>query len=218
MEKSNELFLNKYYSKSMRVQGWDYASPAYYFVTICIKNGKPFFGQIRNNIMHLSEIGDIVLYNLITTPDHFKYTVLNKFSILPNHLHFIIQILWNDNPLYEKTKGDNCCFFCRDVACNVSTKKTTNISTKKPPMSNNNKNFYSQISPRPGSLSTIIRSFKSACTNQIRKSHLPLFQWQSKFYDHIIRNDFDLFRIPNYISTNPTKWEQDKNNKLGLWM
>jgi len=36
------------------------------------------------------------------------------------------------------------------------------------------------------------------------------FQWQTRFYDHIIRNDAAYQRIANYINTNPENWEQDK--------
>jgi len=66
--------------------------------------------------------------------------------------------------------------------------------------------------PLPGSLSTIIGSFKSAVTkniNIIRKSPGNKV-WQSRFYDHIIRNEKDLFRIRTYIQNNPLKWELDE--------
>jgi hypothetical protein len=38
------------------------------------------------------------------------------------------------------------------------------------------------------------------------------FAWQSRFYDHIIRNDEDLGRIRNYIQDNPIKWKLDEYN------
>ena len=48
---------------------------------------------------------------------------------------------------------------CRDVACNVSTG-----------------NIMSCISPKPNSLSTIIRSFKSAVSNWCHKNNFDDFQ------------------------------------------
>jgi REP element-mobilizing transposase RayT len=59
-------------------------------------------------------------------------------------------------------------------------------------------------------LSYIIRGFKSSCTKQIHLSGNFAFRWQSRFYDHIIRNENDLHRIRTYIRNNPLKWELDE--------
>lgn len=55
-------------------------------------------------------------------------------------------------------------------------------------------------------LSFIIRGFKGSVTKQIHILGYDNFQWQSRFYDHIIRNESDLQRIRNYIQNNPMKW------------
>jgi len=68
------------------------------------------------------------------------------------------------------------------------------------------KNIHmSSISPSSGSLATIIRSFKSAVTQTIHKTNHD-FEWQSRFYDHIIRTGIELSRIRDYIKSNPEKW------------
>lgn len=33
--------------------------------------------------------------------------------------------------------------------------------------------------------------------------------WQRSFFDHIIRNEQDLFNVRQYIELNPIKWELD---------
>lgn len=69
--------------------------------------------------------------------------------------------------------------------------------------------------PVANSLSSIIGSFKSAASkkiNEIRKSPGAKV-WQSRFYDHIIRNDNDLHRIRVYIQNNPLKWKMDEYYK-----
>lgn len=66
--------------------------------------------------------------------------------------------------------------------------------------------------PKPGSLSTIIRSYKSAVTRWARRNAYPKFAWQSRFYDHIIRSDESLHEIRSYIRHNPLKWDLDKYN------
>ena len=59
-------------------------------------------------------------------------------------------------------------------------------------------------------LSNIIRGFKGSVTKRIHILGYSQFQWQSRFYDHIIRNEVDLSRIRNYIKNNPLKWELDE--------
>ena len=36
--------------------------------------------------------------------------------------------------------------------------------------------------------------------------------WQSRFYDHIIRDDVDFFLVKQYIELNPIFWEFDIDN------
>ena len=33
--------------------------------------------------------------------------------------------------------------------------------------------------------------------------------WQRGFYEHVVRNEADLFRIMEYIENNPLQWELD---------
>jgi len=64
--------------------------------------------------------------------------------------------------------------------------------------------------PISGSLSAIIGSFKAAITRRINKLMPEKIQvWQRDFYEHIIRNENDLYNIRKYIELNPLKWEID---------
>ena len=53
------LYKNRYRIESARLQGWDYSSPGYYFITITTKNREHLFGKILYGKMVLSEIGKI---------------------------------------------------------------------------------------------------------------------------------------------------------------
>ena len=72
--------------------------------------------------------------------------------------------------------------------------------------------------PTSNSIPTIIRSFKAITTkniNQIRNSPgLPV--WQRNYYEHIIRNEYKMTRIREYIQNNPLKWELDEENPDNL--
>jgi hypothetical protein len=62
-------------------------------------------------------------------------------------------------------------------------------------------------------LGNVVGSFKSAVTKSLRKSGHKSFQWQPRFYDHIIRNEKDLYRIRKYIDENPFKWSIGEDNE-----
>ncbi|MFH1536841.1 MAG: hypothetical protein ABID45_02545, partial [Patescibacteria group bacterium] len=197
-------------------------------------------------------------------PQHFKHVNLDAFIIMPNHLHGIIQILWNNNPLFAKNENDNKKLHQNLVnnICNINFFQNTIIDLRKDIIYLNNdmmtnfqtdvvrfrrdainrvstqnvntKNNFEKIQKtqknsggitgkhnpmlQPNSLSEMMRSFKARCTYKIRKNHDSHFQWQARFYDHIIRNEFSLFTIREYIINNPSKWQRDRNNKKGLWM
>ncbi len=54
-------------------------------------------------------------------------------------------------------------------------------------------------------ISTIIQQTKGYVTKQIGWS-----VWQSRFHDHVIRNQADYDDIYRYIENNPLQWEQDE--------
>jgi REP element-mobilizing transposase RayT len=66
--------------------------------------------------------------------------------------------------------------------------------------------------PQSNNLSAIIRGFKGATTKNIHAVGFAEFKWQSRFYDHIIRDEMELNRIRKYIINNPSKWKNDRNN------
>ena len=50
----SDKFKDKYRIESARLQKWDYAWMAAYFITICNKNRLHFLGEIEHNAMKLS--------------------------------------------------------------------------------------------------------------------------------------------------------------------
>ena len=70
----------------------------------------------------------------------------------------------------------------------------------------------------PKSLSTIVGSYKSIVTKEINL-HIQNsgFAWQLRFHDRIIRDEGELNRIREYIESNPSNWESDRNNQDDLF-
>lgn len=183
----SDYFQNKYRLDSHRLKGWDYRTPGWYFITICTFNGICYFGEIRNVLMCLSDIGSIVWKYWNEIPFHHLHAKLGKFIVMPNHVHMTIKL----------TKR-------KDLNINpVETLHATSLRR------DHQKNPISSISPKPGSISTIVRSFKSAVTKWAHLNNHNNFAWQPGFYDHIIRNLKSLHYINRYIHTNPENWDED---------
>lgn len=67
--------------------------------------------------------------------------------------------------------------------------------------------------PVAGSLSTVIRSYKSAVTKSVNElpNYLDYRVWQTRFYEHRIRNNAELHAIRTYIKNNPQVWIESKH-------
>lgn len=186
-----EKFKNKYRTDSVRLKYWNYSWSGGYFITICVKNRKCVFGRVIKGEMVLNNLGKIAHKCWKEIPDHFDNVFLDVFVVMPNHVHGIIIL---KNKKFET----------------IETLHATSVRLEKDKK-------YSKISPKSKSLSAIIRSYKSACTNEINKKNPYLgFQWQPKYYDHIIRNERALRNIQNYIHNNPQKWKNDERSSLDL--
>ncbi|MFH1175384.1 MAG: transposase [bacterium] len=81
--------------KSIRLKDYDYSFPGNYFITICAEGKKNYFGRIAGGEMKLSKIGEMIEKWLKEIENKFKNVGLGKYSIMPNHIHFIII---TDNP------------------------------------------------------------------------------------------------------------------------
>ncbi len=70
----------------------------------------------------------------------------------------------------------------------------------------------------PGSLSAIVRSFKSAASKRFHehKRDLRVPLWQRNYYEHVVRNGEELDAIRRYIWTNAERWAEDKENPANL--
>lgn len=79
---------------------------------------------------------------------------------------------------------------------------------------NTHLNQYQRIVP--GSLSSIVRSYKAAVTRLCRREGFPEFRWQRNYYEHIIRDGSEYARIQKYIADNANKWSEDEENPRAL--
>jgi REP element-mobilizing transposase RayT len=187
-----DKFQNKYRIPSARAQWWDYSSNAAYFITVCTQGRMHYFGEIKNHKMILSELGKSAETCWYDIPNHFPFIQLGAFVTMPNHIHGIIII----------DKTENTTQFVETQ--NFASLQQQSQQQSQPQLSSKNK-----FGPQSQNLASIVRGYKIGVTKQ-SKTICPDFQWQSRFHDHIIRDDNEYQRINDYIETNPLNWEQDK--------
>lgn len=84
--------------KSRRLSGYDYSQNGAYFVTICTHQRKHLFGKIivgqglAPAEMQLSYYGKIAEEELLSLNTRFPAVHLDKYVIMPNHIHAIIML------------------------------------------------------------------------------------------------------------------------------
>ncbi len=145
---------------------------------------KDLFGYIAEGKIILSEYGKVAEKCLLEIPDHFIHVEIDYHVIMSNHVHAIIII--ND--------------ICSGTACRTPTDR------------HDAKEEFGK--PTKKSLSTIIRSYKSAVTKEINiiRNSQGAKIWQRNYYERIIRNEKELHEIRKYIRTNTFKWEIEREN------
>ena len=200
-----DKFQNKYRIASARARFWDYGWNAAYFVTICTRNRICWFGDVSDGVMELSAMGHIANSCWHEIPNHFPFVELGGHIIMPNHVHGIVIINkpddGGDQP--DRIVETQNIVETQHVASLQSSSSPSSSSS--PPPSHKPKN---QFGPQSKNLASIIRGFKIGVTKNARQIS-PDFAWQSRYHDHIIRNDRSYQNISEYIINNPLKWSED---------
>ena len=78
--------------KSLRLKHWDYKNTGLYFVTICVNNRQNLFGEIKNGEIMLNDAGKMVDKQWQNIFTRFQNAKTNKYVIMPNHFHALIEI------------------------------------------------------------------------------------------------------------------------------
>ncbi len=183
---------------SARGNWWNYNSPGIYFITICSAYRECLFGSIRNDEIILSEPGMIVLQEWTKSFEIRSELFCEAFVIMPNHIHAVLRIIDNSYTISDiqvETHG----------RASIGHTSLQNYPADSPIQ-------YGVAYRPPKSISSFVAGYKSAVTkliNEFRKMPgLPV--WQTRFHDHIIRDDTEYQKIIRYIEMNPRNWKEDK--------
>ena len=85
--------------KPTRLREYDYSENGAYFVTICTKNRENILSEITvgTGVLDcpqsiLSSYGEVANKHLINMSDFYDTIKIDKYIIMPNHIHILIQI------------------------------------------------------------------------------------------------------------------------------
>jgi len=172
----------KHHRRSVRLPGYDYSNPGAYFVTICSWQKECLFGEIVDGNMKLNDYGKAVQQEWMCTEDKRPNIKLDEYVVMPNHFHGILVINYSMNVLRR----------------GVLQYAPTGVGLRSPSQT----------------IGAIIRGFKSAVTKSINISrNIPdMHVWQKNYFERVIRNEKELFRIREYIRFNTVQWDMDEEN------
>ena len=166
--------------RSIRLPSYDYAQVGAYFVTLCAHRQECLFGTIDNDAMVLNRYGEIVREEWLKSSRIRSEIRLGEYIIMPNHFHAIVYIVDHR----DDRRGDRPVAPTRPIV---------------------------SAGPKPKSLGAFMSGFKSAVTKHINamRSTPGMSVWQRNYYEHVIRNETDYYRIAEYIVDNPRCWQED---------
>ena len=84
--------------KRLRLPEYDYSQNGAYFVTICTVDRRHIFWRpvgadsIRPGRLPLSELGWMAEESIRAIPSHYPQVILEKWVVMPNHIHLLLRI------------------------------------------------------------------------------------------------------------------------------
>ena len=189
--------------------------------------------------MILNDTGKYAEQMLNALPSHNPYASVPLWVVMPNHVHLIVVIDGEKTPYERRgnvetrqaTSNDSTArnvetrqatsndSTARNVETrqatsndsttrNVETRQATSLPEPNPKPTNEKNAFMQEIANMQGWLSVAVGGFKSAVTKYAGENNIE-FGWQTRFHDHIIRNQKEMNRIAEYIENNVAKWKED---------
>ena len=87
--------------KKNRLTEYDYSTPNAYFITICTENRRNLFWKDIGTVIDrpenvpLTNLGIIVRQSVMNIPKHYPTISVDRFVVMPNHVHLLLQIHTN---------------------------------------------------------------------------------------------------------------------------
>jgi REP element-mobilizing transposase RayT len=172
-----------HHRKSIRLPEYDYSQAGCYFVTLCVHERIPLFGNVIDGVMVLNDAGKLIeqWWNELT--NKFTDIRLNEYVVMPNHVHGVVEIV-----------GADLCV-CPDRGADY---KNTGAHAGAP--------LHTMVQW----FKTMSTNEYIHGVNHLGWTAFNGKLWQRNYYERIIRNESELANIREYIHNNSEKWALDE--------
>lgn len=98
--------------KHHKMKNYDYSLPGYYYVTICVNDSGTVLSQVGQGLapaettVKLTDIGKIAEEQLVGLNSRFSHVRIDRYIIMPNHIHLIIELIGDPIKCMEITRPD----------------------------------------------------------------------------------------------------------------
>lgn len=214
---------------------WHDYNAGIYFITICTHGKRHLFGDIKDGQFNPTKIGTIVKNNIEAIPLHHNCEVWN-YVVMPNHIHMVLSVGTRyiasdpniprpdiasdpDIPKYGCLKPGRNGTPMQDyhhnsqLAVIIGTLKasvTRTVRTLYPKSIFTRTRYTKSISSRTRCTKSI--STRTRCIASLHDQPI----WQSRYHEHIIRNQRSFDNIMLYIDTNVENWGKDCFNNTKM--
>lgn len=200
----------KHHRRSIRLKGYDYSRPGWYFITINCKNRARLFGEVKDKTMILNDAGRMVELQWLALKDRYWNIALHEFQVMPDHFHSILEItavatvgkavaatlvVAPENKDFSENK-----VFASDNEIEATTRVAPTASAQPTP-------------PKKITVGAIIGAFKSIVTVEyihgVKQGGWLRFRGkllQRNYFDRILRGEKSRQRVAKYIIDNPKNW------------
>jgi REP element-mobilizing transposase RayT len=202
----NSPFLHLPSRRALRLKGYDYSRPGFYFLTLCVQNRLNLFGRVTETGLEINDAGKMVERWYFGMDNKCPGICCHEMVVMPNHFHCIIEITPDAHvanvPPTDAHTGAPLCGRLGNVGAG-----------RIPSYGPDNKKYNATIGD-------MMDWFKTMTTNEyirgVKNYGWQRFDsklWQRNYWDVIIHDDAGLARIANYIVTNPENWLNDRLNQ-----
>jgi REP element-mobilizing transposase RayT len=166
--------------KIIRLKGYDYSNDGWYFVTVVTQDRLYIFGNVIEKKMILNDAGIMIKKWYYLLENKFKHIKCHECIIMPNHIHFIIQIFPNSK--FNANVGADPRVRPEQYECHSLSRIMQWFKTM-----------------------TTNEYIKGVKKKGWRNFHRKL--WERSFIDRILR-EHEIERTINYIKNNPLNWKK----------
>lgn len=191
----------RHHRRSIRLPHYDYASPGWYFVTLCVQHRRCLLGEVEAEAVRHSDAGRMIESWWHRLPTRFPHVRLDAFVVMPNHIHGIFGFM--DAPI--------------SYIPNVGAPLVGALPEAEPSRNR------AGTRPAPTGLGDVIGAFKSLTTSAyirgVKTDGWPPFDgrlWQRNYWERVVSDERELDLARRYIADNPTRWHPSAGSGQAL--